>query len=214
MTAAGPVRSGDRLLPPHHHGLLGGEALLQHPEGEVRRGRFVLADLPGRGRLEQIEGLLEGVGRLGRADMTQQLGRIAERRGEAGAVGGIVNAQLLGQLGQYRLNLNPELGPAALDSQRQGMVDVIGHADNVPGRSAGPVPAAHLGDAPAKPECGQHLSSVIHHVRLLRKRDHIESSPFGEFLSLRRPEMKKGEMNGYAAGLRAGLRARRGRRLR
>jgi len=84
----------------------------------------------------------------------KQLGLVAKGDAEAGPVGGGVDTQFVGQFGDDRLDLDAEFGLAALDPQRQGVIDVIGHADHLAGRSARPVPAAHLRDRPAQPQRG------------------------------------------------------------
>ena len=77
------LRGGYGLAPPGYHGLLRGQAALQHREGLLRRRG---------GSGEQVQSLLQGAGRLGGADVGQQLGFIAEGRAEAGAV----HAEVLG----------------------------------------------------------------------------------------------------------------------
>jgi len=147
-----PGREG--LSAPGHDGLLGDQA-----------GRQGLASRLGRVRgvelLEDAEGRLEGVGCLDRAGVREQLGLIAEGLGEAGAVGGLVDVQSLGEFGDDRLDLDAELTPAALNLQRQRVIDAIGHADHLAGRPVRPVPAAHLRDRPAQPQRGQHVVSVV-----------------------------------------------------
>ena len=71
------LRGGYGLAPPGYHGLLRGQAVLQHREGLLRRRG---------GSGEQVESLLQGADRLGGADVGQQLGLIAEGHAEAGAV--------------------------------------------------------------------------------------------------------------------------------
>ena len=87
----------------------------------------------------------------------------------------MIDVQFLGQFGDDRLDLHAEFGLAALDPQRQGVIDVIGHADHVAGRSVRPVPAAHLRDRPAQPQRGQHVLSVVH------------DPPFALVAAVRRP---------------------------
>ena len=71
------LRGGYGLAPPGYDGSLHDQAILQHGQGLVR---------PGGGSGQQVEGLPQGVSRLGRAHVSQQLGLIAESRAEAGAI--------------------------------------------------------------------------------------------------------------------------------
>jgi hypothetical protein len=132
-------------------------------------GASRLQDLDGLLRaclLKQVQGFLQGLGGFGRAHMDEQPDLIRERRAQADAVSRILDVQPSGQVGHDRVNLNPEFGRAALDTQRQGVINVIGHAADVSRRPAGPDPAAHLRHRPAEPQGGKHVLSVICHRRL------------------------------------------------
>ncbi len=108
-------------------------------------------DWPVRGcHLKQFESSLQPAARSRRAEMRQQIGLISEYRAETDTIAGIVYLQVLGQLGDGHLCLDPQLIPAALDAQWQGVVNVIGHAGGTARRSAGPVPAPHFREIPAQ----------------------------------------------------------------
>ena len=77
----GELGRGQGLPPPGHHRLLGGQAVGQRLE------RLLGLLLP-----SEVEGLPEGVGRLVRAHVGEQLGLLPERGAVAGAVGGLVDA--------------------------------------------------------------------------------------------------------------------------
>jgi len=147
----GELGRGQGLTPPGHHGLLDGQGA-----GE-RLPRLLVLLLS-----EKVEGLPEGVGRLGRASVGEQHGLVAQEGAVAGAAGGIVDAKFLGEFGDDGLDLDAELGPPALDPQRQRVTDLIRHAGYLAERSVQPVPAAHLGDRPAQPQRGQHVVGVVH----------------------------------------------------
>jgi hypothetical protein len=141
---------GNRLLSLLHHLLLAGQRLLEQ-----------LDSLAGGGLGQHVDALLQGEGGLGRPDVRQQLGLIVDGRAEAYAVAGIVNLQYLGQGRYHGLGLDPEFGRAALVTQWQGVVVVVGHAGTAPGRTAWPVPAPNFRQVPAEPQGGHNLLGVI-----------------------------------------------------
>lgn len=151
----GELGRGQHLPPVRHHEPLGGQAVGQRFSGQLG---LLLA--------QQVQDLLEGFGRLGGADVREQLGLIAQGGGETGAVGGVIDVEFDGEFGDHRLDLDAQLGPAALDPQRQRMIDVIGHADDLAGRPVRPVPAPHLRHRPAQAQRGQHVVGIVYAVAL------------------------------------------------
>ena len=130
-----------------------------------RQGRLAAAVGVGLGvggrQAQDGESVLKGLADFRGADMIEELGLIVQ--GPVKILVGleVIDVELFRQCRHDGLSLNPELGSGALDTQRQGVIDVIGHRRALARRSGWPVAAPHLGDRPAEAHGGQHVCVVL-----------------------------------------------------
>ena len=151
---------GNRAHACCHDITLRGNAGPEHRQG-WRDGVRLAAKIRLLGRhLEEGQRLPQCRGRGRRADVRQDLGAVIECGTVAGALGRVVDVQFLRQRGHDRLRLDAQLGLAALDAQRQGVIDVIRHLRGIARRPVRPVATAKLSEAPAEAQCAHRFVRV------------------------------------------------------